>query len=310
MGHHLFHLGFGRVDHLAGEEEPQGAAEAVDVGAGVGAFGVHGLLGGHVFEGAGDGAGLGDALGVGCFAVGVGARLQTDQAEVGHLDPARGVHEEVGGLDVAVDHALGVDISHGLGGLDGGIDRARDLEGAALGDQVQQVIALDELHDEVVATGALVGIVGGDDARMGQLRDGLDLALEALQAGGVLEHLAVEHLQRHDALHPLVASLEHGAHAAGPELAEDHIIAQHQLVEPAIEDFGHLVGCYFAGGGEDRQGGFLGALVGGGVRLAEGVFQVVCRHDLGFHHATQNGQFGCLHEHFPDCVPGGISRCW
>ena len=75
-------------------------------------------------------------------------------AEVGHLDPAVGGDEEVGGLHVAVHDPGGVRDAEGDGRLgeqvlgDGGVERGpRSQQGG-------ERLALDELHDQVGARGS------------------------------------------------------------------------------------------------------------------------------------------------------------
>ncbi len=73
----------------------------------------------HVAHGADDIAGVGDVFGIG----GLG------QAEVGDPDVALGVEQEVGRLDVTVEHALAVGIFERLGDLESDAGHAAE-EGA------------------------------------------------------------------------------------------------------------------------------------------------------------------------------------
>ena len=98
---------------LAVERRPQrqqlveGRSQAVDVGAAVDGAGA-GLLGTHVSRRAEQ------AVVVGQARVGQPA----SQAEVGHPDVPLGIDQQVGGLDVAVDHSLVVGVRQGIGRLE------------------------------------------------------------------------------------------------------------------------------------------------------------------------------------------------
>ena len=138
---------------MAGEREVDGAAQAVEVAASVGAGGVGELFGAGVVERADDDVGAGQRA---FLAHGAG------QAQVEDLGGSLGGDHEVRGLQVAVDQAAvvrgGQAVEH-LHEVAGDIGHAH---GAVLGvlDQVVQAIARDVFqHHEVDAVG-LADFVG------------------------------------------------------------------------------------------------------------------------------------------------------
>ena len=89
-------------------------------------------------------------------------------------------HHDVRGLEVAVDDALVVGGRQRFGQCRADRHEAVDRH-PALGDELVERLALDELHrQEVDAVGLLDG-VDGDDARVIERGEGLGLALEALE---------------------------------------------------------------------------------------------------------------------------------
>ena len=109
------------VQDVARQQPIQGAAQRVDVGAGVGVVGVQGLLGSHVVAGAHHLARAGQAIPVGVVRQSGDAR----QAHVEDLHRAFLVQQQVAGLDVAVDNLVLVGILEPSGGLDDVIHRLR-----------------------------------------------------------------------------------------------------------------------------------------------------------------------------------------
>ena len=109
-------------------------------------------------------------------------RVQAGEAEVGDLHPALGGDQDVGGLDVAVDDALAVRVVQRVADLAMMmVERLRGVEAGAVDDLVE-IGALDELHDEVEVAFArgLAEVVDGDDARVAELGEGAGFALEAV----------------------------------------------------------------------------------------------------------------------------------
>ncbi len=218
----------------------EGRTQAVDVRPVIDTARIERLFGGHVIRGAEDAAGLGQA-GAADDAI-RRSTAQASQPQVGHLDRAGNVAQQVGGLDVAVNHVPRVDVLQTARRLQGAIDRLGHAERAALLDNRGEIRAVDELHHQEMAGLGLVGVVGHHDVRMAQLRDGLHFALKALDERAILVETAGEHLEGDDAFHAPVAGLEDGAHAADAEFVEHVIVGDPQFLEPPVQDEFGLVG--------------------------------------------------------------------
>ena len=99
-------------------------------------------------------------------------------AEVEHARLRAPDHEDVGRLDVAMDHALRVREGERVG------DAANDQRGLrrrrapAFLAQLAQVAALQQLHRDVGAVVADAGVEHGDDVRMAQAAGGARLVEE------------------------------------------------------------------------------------------------------------------------------------
>ena len=121
-------------------------------------------------------------------------------AEVEHLHEirialARDEHHVLG-LEVAMDDAQGVRAPEGTRDLPGDVHRATELE-PALGDDLAQAAALDELEDQEERTVLeLSEVRGRRDVRVIDVGGGHGLALEAGDDLGHPAHLRVEDLHR------------------------------------------------------------------------------------------------------------------
>ena len=194
----------------AGEQEVEGAAQRVDVGPMIQVGAVEGLLGGHVVGGA-----RGPFVFLGRFLP--AAADQSGHAQVEDLYHALPVDQQVGRLDVAMDHVVAVGVGQAAGRLAKVIDGPFELQGAFGFHHPLEVLPLDELHHHVVAVVFPVDVVGMDDIRMVQRRDRPGLAKELLQRGGILAELLGDDLQRHRAVHRGVLGHEDPAHAAAAD---------------------------------------------------------------------------------------------
>ena len=164
------------VGHQLEQDHPQG----VHIGPPVDGGGVAGqLLGAHVVgrpeELAGEGqAGQGQQVGIG----GAG------HAEVEDLRLTGLLHEDVGGLEVAVDDAPVVGVLHGVADPRHQAQAGGEVEAVAVGVLVQGQAA-DELHgEEGLAVVGQAGLVDLGDAGVVQPGQDLGLVGEALDQGG------------------------------------------------------------------------------------------------------------------------------
>ena len=143
-------------------------------------------------------------------------------AEVGHLDPAVGGDEQVGGLHVAVHDPGGVGDAEGVGRLGEQLLGGGRVERCPRSQQGGERLAVDELHDQVGAVGrrpvvgcALPVVEDRGDAGVVQRGGVARLGLEAGAEERVVGVLGLEHLDRHGPVQDGVARRPHLAHAAG-----------------------------------------------------------------------------------------------
>ena len=181
--------GLGAGEHLE-EHQPGG----VDVAAGVGDAALD-LLGGEVGDGAEQHAlGAGDGL----------ARDRPGQPEVGDLDRAVVVDDDVLGLDVAVDQALGVRLGERLEHRVEHVEGRPRREQALLAHDVAQGLPGHVLHREEDVAVVLALVEHGDDVGVGQRRGRARLATEAGDEALVVGEVLAHHLQGDLAVEPLV----------------------------------------------------------------------------------------------------------
>ena len=168
----------------------------------------------------------------GCTAVGrlgvLGAArrprpLDLREAEVEDLGlPARG-HEDVRGLEVAVDDPLRVGRLEGVRDLGPQVEERAELE-RPLADPLRERLPLQQLHGDEVLALVLVDRVHGADAGVVEGRGGAGLALEARERVRVLGQLRGQELERDVAAELRVLGLVHDAHAPAAELRRDPVV--------------------------------------------------------------------------------------
>ena len=180
------------------------------------------LLGAHVVGRAQELAGAGQSGGG--QQVGVGG---AGHAEVEDLRLPGLLHQDVGGLEVAVDDAPVVGVLHRVADPRHQAHTGGRGRGLAVGVLVQGQAA-DELHGEERL--AVVGEAGLVDLRdAGVVQPGQDLGLvgEALEQGGGGQ-AGADDLEGHRAARVVLLCLVDGAHAAFAEQAEDAIVGDAQ----------------------------------------------------------------------------------
>ena len=116
-------------------------------------------------------------------------------AEVGNLHPPALVEQQIRRLDVAMNDAVLVRVLQRVA------QRRDDSEGflrrELLGlQQLAQVHAIHELHEEEIKPPRLPEIINGDDVGMIQGREGVGLARESLGELGIRHALRCEQLER------------------------------------------------------------------------------------------------------------------
>ncbi len=155
--------------------------------------------------------------------------LDLGQAEVQDLGLAPGGHEDVGGLEVAVDDALGVGRLEGVGDLGPELQQRLEVEGPG-SDPLRQGLALEQLHGDEVLT--LVGVDGVDGADVGVVEGGggPGLPLKALEHRGVRGQLRGQELEGYVAAELRVLGLVDDPHASAAELGGDPVV-RHRLAD-------------------------------------------------------------------------------
>ncbi len=197
---------------LAGQQLVEDHARGKEVRPAVDGL-AHELLGRHVARGAEHHAGLGEVRG-----------LEPRNAEIGDLRGAVGEDDDVGRLDVAVDHAVLVRVLERLEQLAHDAHDVVHREALVRLEVALQLAPLHELHRDVVRAGVLAEIVDPDDVRVGEPARRLGLAAEArelLLRVLALQVLGADRLERDDPIDHRVVALVHDPHRALAELAAD-----------------------------------------------------------------------------------------
>ncbi len=235
-------FGDGRVDLprvgdrvVAVREEDLGRAGGVGVGASASQQGVVGrpqgvevapgidrlplaLLGAHVGRRAEDLAGGGEGL---FEPVG-----ELGQTEIGQLDRPLVRHQDVGGLDVAVDHAGVVRGDQPSADLGHQPRRQGPLDRATILQQIRPTGRPATFQDEIIRRSVAADLMNPDDVRVAQAGRGARLLKEALQGVLVLGQALRQQLDRHGTAKQVVLGRIHDPHPPFAEDAGDAVVPQ------------------------------------------------------------------------------------
>ena len=189
----------------AGQQLIQHHAQRIDIAAGVGHSAVQ-LLGRAVVQRVQVVGAVGHAHRVGrgggepaCL------RCRPDQREIQQFGPAPVAHEDVGGLNLAVQHAVLVGVGQRVGQPANQFDGAGRVGAPTLGQQLAQIAAGRALHRQEDALDRDAGVEHADDATVVQAGDRACLAkqrgvlrsaLHIAQAGVARVHQLEHHLAR------------------------------------------------------------------------------------------------------------------
>ena len=233
---------------LAGQQTVEGGAQRVDVGARAQPVEIaSGLLGAHVGRRAQRAAGQGLRRSARRRRDGlladrrVGPAHGLGQPPVDHQRLAVPAQDDVGRLEIPMDHAAGVGVIDGVADVEEAAEQLAQLQRAAAGVVLERVVAvemldgllegvaLDEPHG-VIGAPAAVGAQAIDrhDARVLQPAGDLGLGDEPLAADGIVGVLLEDLLQRHLAVQLGIQGHEHLAQPAArvrPQHAEPLAIA-------------------------------------------------------------------------------------
>ena len=112
---------------------------------------------------------------------------------------------------------------------------AQDIDGAELPDEIVEVDAVDELHDEEMEILVLVDVVGADEIRVVHRSNGPGFAVEPRQRRfvGRLRHR--QDLHGDFSLHEFVFAKEHLAHPADAEPLKDFVLPDEESLPLALE---------------------------------------------------------------------------
>ncbi len=246
------------------EQKVQRAAQGVDVGAVIEVRGFQGLLGGHVID-------RPEARFARCRPAGFVAAAQAGQAKVENLDHPSVVHQQVRGLDVAVDEVSGVGMGQSLRSLADVAGRLVEAHRTVEFHDALQVLAVDEFHDDEIAVHFIVDAIGLHDIGMIERGDRAGLGEEATERDPIFGDRAGDDLEGHAAIHGHVLGEEDGAHAAFAQALDELVLAQAELCPlaqgqeraglPAADEI-------FAGQGPGQSGG-IGRFTGQTLSLDE-----------------------------------------
>ncbi len=249
MGHKLLAAGIvGRIGvrGFAREQKEERAAEAVDVRADVGRRGVLPLLGRHVVDRAHGYARLRQPSLLRRVVAPFGMELGQPQVQQLHLTAA--TEHQVGRLDVAMHQLMFVGMLQAQGRLADDLARRtspqRPARRPAHADELLQVDAVDELHDQELDAARLAGVKGPHDVRMIQSSDRLHLAAETAQRLGIIKVTVRQDLQGDRLVEIDLAGLVDDAHAAATEFLQQFVVAQPAGLDDPAEDAFNQIGAF------------------------------------------------------------------
>ena len=138
------------------------------------------------------------------------------------------MHQKIRRFDVAVHHALAVGVVQALGSLADELTSLADGKRPLAANQLFEVGAVHVLHHQVMEIAVFVGIQGGDNVGVHQLRGGAHLALEEVARPGRLDQTRRENFQGDDASQGAMLCLENSTHAALADLFEDAVLSHQE----------------------------------------------------------------------------------
>ncbi len=154
---------------------------------------------------------------------GAALRGELGEAEVKNLGLAGAGGEEVGGLDVAVDDALGVGGGEGIGDLAAQLQHQLGGQGPA-GDAVLEDLAFEQLHSDEGLAVVLVNFMDGADVGVVEGSGGAGFAQEAFERLAVAGELFGQELESDEAAELGVFGLVDHTHATAAQLFQHAVV--------------------------------------------------------------------------------------
>jgi len=215
----------------AGGHLVEDGAEGKKITAGIEIFGA-GLLGRHVRNGAERGTGTGKVLLIDGGGHGVGRCDLTGRrrgsgnfgkAEVENFGVTAFGYENVRGLNVAMNDALGVGGIEGVGGFESEGDDGFVIEGLA-GDLMLQGQAIEKFHGDERLLAVLADFVDGADVGVVESGRGAGFAAEAFEGLRVAGEFFGKKFEGDEAAEFRVFGFVDDSHAAAAEFFEDAVV--------------------------------------------------------------------------------------
>jgi hypothetical protein len=145
-------------------------------------------------------------------------------AKVGEPDPSTRLEDQVGRLDVAMNHTEPVGVIESSSNLGDDVDNGLRAEGPVFGHMNGQRRPFDQFLDDEGPVGVLTTVVHGDDPRVTEARRRLRLPLETLSRFGIVGEMGKQTLDGDIPAEEGVLGPPHRGHATGADLL-DRLVA-------------------------------------------------------------------------------------
>ena len=150
-------------------------------------------------------------------------RCELGEAEIQHLGVAALGHKDVGGLDVAVDDALGMSGVQSVGNLDGQREHGFAIERLSA-NEVLEGHAVEKFHGDERLIPVFADFVDGANIGMIESRGGARLAAKALERLRVLRQAIGQKFEGNEAAEFGVLGFVDHTHAATANLFDDAVV--------------------------------------------------------------------------------------